>query len=67
MIAKIFFNNKLVYFTLISFFILFGRLFWSVNSRLPSRRVDTALCFSVIFSILSYKKYERYLIGKGST
>ena len=67
MITKIFLNNKLIYFTLF-FFILLEDLFWFVNSRLQSRRVD--YCFMLTsfhyFLFLSYKKHEGYLIGKVS-
>ena len=68
MITKIFLNNKLIYFTLISFFILFGRSFSGL--LILGYRVGewiTALCLllSIIFLFLSYKKHEGYLIGKG--
>ena len=59
MITKIFLKNKLIYFTLISFFILFGRSFSGLS--ILGYRVGewvTAFCLllSVIFLFLSYKR-----------
>ena len=67
MITKIFLKNKLIYFTLISFFILFGRSFSGLS--ILGYRVGewvTAFCLllSVIFLFLSYKRNHEYLIGK---
>ena len=69
MITKIFIKNKLIFFTLISFFILFGRSFSGLS--ILGYRVGewvTAFCllFSIIFLFLSYKRYHEYLIGKAS-
>ena len=67
MITKIFIKNKLIFFTLISFFILFGRSFSGLS--ILGYRVGewvTAFCLllSIIFLFLSYKRYHEYLIGK---
>ncbi len=67
MIKEIFLKTKLIYFIVISFFILFGRSFSGIS--ILSYRIGewtTALCLllSIIFLFLGYKRYEEYLIGR---
>lgn len=67
MITKIFLRSMLIYFFIISGFILFGRSFSGIS--IFGYRIGewiTALCLvvSIIFLFLGYKKFDKYLIGK---
>ena len=67
MITKIFLRTRLIYFLVISCFILFGRSFSGIS--VFSYRIGewiTALCLllSIIFLFLGYKRFDQYLIGK---
>ena len=67
MITKIFLRTRVIYFLVISCFILFGRSFSGIS--VLSYRIGewiTALCLllSIIFLFLDYKRFDQYLIGK---
>lgn len=67
MITKTFLRTRVIYFLVISCFILFGRSFSGIS--VLSYRIGewiTALCLllSIIFLFLDYKKFDQYLIGK---
>ncbi len=67
MITKIFLKTKLIYFTVISCFILFGRSFSGIsifNFRIGEWITAISLLLSIIFLFLGYKRYSKYLIGK---
>ena len=63
MITKIFLRTRLIYFLVISCFILFGRSFSGIS--VFSYRIGewiTALCLllSIIFLFLGYKRFDQY-------
>ena len=67
MITKIFLKTKLIYFTVISCFILFGRSFSGIsifNFRIGEWITAISLLLSIIFLFLGYKRHSKYLIGK---
>ncbi len=67
MIKKIFLNTKLIYFILISLFILFGRSFSGISIlsyRIGEWITALSLLISIIFLFVGYKRYDQYLIGR---
>ncbi len=67
MIKKILLNTKLIYFIVISLFILFGRSFSGISIlsyRIGEWITALSLLLSIIFLFVGYKRYDQYLIGR---